>query len=68
MTASELIEKLKYAPGAKVFIAGYCDEPQEANSILFADEHNADGGLSFCDFGIALGEKAVLICVEDVEI
>lgn len=67
MTVLELIEILKRAPDAQVFIAGYMNIPEEANSVLFADEHNTDGGLSFTDFGDALGEKAVLICVEDVE-
>ena len=68
MIASELIEMLKHAPDAQVFIAGYMDIPEEANTVLFADEFNVDDELSFCDFGVALGEKAVLICVEDVEI
>ncbi len=68
MIASEVIEMLKHAPDAKVFIAGYMDRPEEASTVLFADEFNADGGLSFCDFGDALGEKAILICVEDVEV
>ena len=68
MKASEVIEILAKAPDAEVFIAGYCDEPQKATTILFADELNSDGRLSFCDFGNALGEKAVLICIEDLEV
>lgn len=65
MIASELIEILKKAPDAQVFIAGQMDAEEAANTVLFADEINCDGGLSFCDFGNAMGEKAVLICVED---
>ena len=68
MIAQEVIDMLKHAPGAEVFVAGYMDEPQPATIVLFADEINSDGGLSFCDLGNALGEKAVLICVEDVEV
>ena len=65
MIASEVIEMLKKCPDAKVFIADCMGTPQEANTVLFADEINCDRELSFTEYGIALGEKAVLICWKD---
>jgi len=65
MIASEIIEMLEKCPWAEVYIAGYCGEPEEANSVLFADELNSDGNLAFCELGISMGQKAVLICNED---
>ena len=67
MKVSELIERLQKAPDAEVYIAGHMDTEEEANTILFADELNSDGGLAFMEYGSALGEKAILICYEDID-
>ena len=67
MKVRELIEWIEKAPDAEVYIAGFCDTPEEANMVFFADEINSDGELSFCELGISLGEKAILICNEDTE-
>lgn len=67
MKVSELIERLQKAPDAEVYIAGHMGEPEAANTVLFADGINNDGGLAFMELGDALGEKAILICYEDID-
>ena len=67
MTVKELIDRLTEAkcPDAEVYIAGSCELPEKARSILFADELNDDGELAFMDLGNAMGGLGVLILNEE---
>ena len=67
MKVEDLLEVLqKINPEAEVYITDHCSVPQEANIIFVADEElNGDGELEFCELGLSLGDKAVLIAIED---
>ena len=66
MKVWELKGQLKYADDdAEVFIAEFGSSAVEANKVFFAEEINSDGELAFCDLGMALGGKAVLITYEE---
>lgn len=67
MTVQELIDKLENAkcPDSPVYIAGYGDMPELADSVLFADELNDDKELAFESLGMAMGGLGVLILREE---
>ncbi len=67
MTVQKLIDCLESAkcPDSPVYIAGYMDEPELADSVLFADELNDDEALAFMDLGMAMGGLGVLILREE---
>lgn len=67
MTVQELIDKLESAkcPDSPVYVAGYMDMPELADSVLFADELNSDGNLAFMELGLAVGGLGILILKEE---
>ncbi len=67
MKVQELIDKLESAncPDSPVYIAGYMDMPELADSVLFADELNEDENLAFMEHGMAMGDLGVLVLREE---
>lgn len=66
MKVSDALEILsKVSPDAELLIAGYGDMPEVCNKIFVADDKNSDGEWSFCDLGVSMGDKAVLMTNED---
>lgn len=66
MKVRDVLEILaKVNPDADIYVAGHMETEELANTILMADDKNSDGELKFCDFGLSMGDIAVLITFED---